>query len=972
MRRTLSVLAFLAVAVAAFPQVSERDIFLEAETRYRNQDYELALERYDSLIRQFPRSQFLPDAQFKKAVSLYRLGRYNESYRLLQRVEARFRSTRYLPFVPFWKGVVQYYRGETEASISEFERFLRAPQDDVHSQALLYKALGETALDRTDAAIATLERLVERTDRLTAEAYAVSLLMTLYVQNGRYRAVRDLYERIDVDEVAAGIRPSIRVSAAEAFFAGDEYDISRDLFNELRGAPIDIAAVAFQRLFQIAQITGREDDLNDILRDAEVRLAGRTDILKEFWFRVGLESYERRRFELAELYMRRVWDLRRSEEVPGAAALYLAELLHNRGETAVAITVLTEALELGLDEPEKTLFRLGGLHIALGQWSEAISRFGEFQAAFPASDLAGQAAYHLAFSHNKMGDRTSALGVIDRVFSEGRGGAYTSDLLRLKANIQRRAGDVAGALVTLQDYLPLNRADLDARIEQLTLVFQQERYPRVVELGAELAADFPNLAESNRRHYATIGYLVGLAHIVERQYTTAIPYLERIDPDLVASDEFVGDIAAMYPYALYYRGWAYYRAAEYERTVTYLTRLITVEPTHALAPRAAYIAGWSSYSLGRFDEAEELLRRIRSWDVPAALRTEADFLLGQTLLAAGSLREAMVEFRSIFLDHPRSEFADDAMYEYAGILVRLDRLDDAVEQYFVLYERYPDSPLAEEGLYRRGEILLNDGRYSAARDAFFEYRTRFPDGRLVHASLYWGGIAAFELNEESGAILLWERLITQHRDSPFRPEAMNRTALAYERGGELRNALNTLAELSSAYPDYVEDFDVRDRMDRLVLRIGGLNEREAELWVRAERENYAQTTDGRHAILELGRLILFEGTGSTINENLVIQMLQETAGRASDDPAAGAQAMYLLGEFLYRRDDFERASTVFLEAAATHPDDRDLVALSLYRASEMLKLSGRDESARELLRRLERDFPTSEWTREAQRLLGGN
>ena len=57
-------------------QEPAEELFREAESRFRNKNYELALDRYDALIRQYPLSDYVPDAQFRKAVCLYRLDRF--------------------------------------------------------------------------------------------------------------------------------------------------------------------------------------------------------------------------------------------------------------------------------------------------------------------------------------------------------------------------------------------------------------------------------------------------------------------------------------------------------------------------------------------------------------------------------------------------------------------------------------------------------------------------------------------------------------------------------------------------------------------------------------------------------------------------------------------------------------------------------------------------------------------------------
>jgi TolA-binding protein len=287
----------------------------------------------------------------------------------------------------------------------------------------------------------------------------------------------------------------------------------------------------------------------------------------------------------------------------------------------------------------------------------------------------------------------------------------------------------------------------------------------------------------------------------------------------------------------------------------------------------------------------------------------------------------------------------------------------------VLFERYPESRLAEEAMYRRAEVLFQAERYGEARQAFFEYRANYPDGSLIAPALYWGGVSAFELEEVSGALLLWETLIEEHPESAFRADAMQRAAEVYSDRGDHRRALNLYSRLVATYPRQAEAVGAGDRIDELLLRIGGLSQREAELWVRIEQNRRAQTADGRRAIIEAARIAIREGGTGVERENLIVPLLRSTAAKDEEDPDAAAQAGVLLGEYHLRQSRPIEARDAFLAAAAADPSNRSRAAQALYRAAEASVLAGRRAEARSIVERLESSFPQSEWTAEARALL---
>jgi TolA-binding protein len=269
-------------------------------------------------------------------------------------------------------------------------------------------------------------------------------------------------------------------------------------------------------------------------------------------------------------------------------------------------------------------------------------------------------------------------------------------------------------------------------------------------------------------------------------------------------------------------------------------------------------------------------------------------------------------------------------------------------------------------MYKRAEVYSTGKRYAQARDAFYEYRSRFPNGRLVDASLYWGGMASLELGEKFGAVLHWEKLIDGYKGSPFRADALQRTAEAYAERGDYGKALALLTTLYNEYPQEAKVYGTAQRMDELRYRMRGASDREAALSSAIGKEGGARTAKGREAMLELAQLYIYEGESRL---ELAPPMLQSVVDR--QDPATSARAQYLLGEYYYRKGNTLQAAQEFLKAAASNPQDADRTAASLLRAAEMMKLAGRSRDVRELVGRLEQHFPGSQWTAEARRLLEG-
>jgi TolA-binding protein len=973
MKKAVLLFLFLGSVASVYARNADRIIFQEAESRFRNQDYELALDRYTALIAQYPGSAFVPDAQFRRGVSLYHLGRYEEALSVLRRVETRFRSSAYIGYVPFWKGVTYYRMGDFRNAIEQIDGYIHSGiHQDLLADAYLYRGLAYHESQAYELSRQDLEKSMELSAETGFRPFTAVRLMATYLELGLYDESLHIYEkhRDTLDRTRWSGYASLY--AAESLFRVGRTEESQRIYNTLRNQDPAISGTALLRLYEIAQDTGDTASMDAVLLTAEQTLSGRPEVLGEFYLRVGVEAYETQRHQIAELYLRRAWEMRSRIPVRSEIPLFLSEILASRGRRNEAFDILDEYLALPSADREDAVYR-AAVHTASDKnWDEAQNRFAAFIREFPDSEYRVRAAYNHAYSLYRSGQYAESIEILDEYLHTGQAGDLRFEMLRVRAASYRKLGDPSRAAESLREYTLIRTDDIEARLEYVKVLFELNQHDDVVTEAEELLLDL----ETGGRPDTGVpvieaSYIMGLSYTALREYADAQAAFDRIPADreyLVNLDERFDH---MYLYSVYYRGWVRYQKAEYDAAAEWFSRVLDEDRTFEFAPRAAYLAGWSYRATGQYEEAERILRIVSVLETSVNTKIEASFLLSQVLSSAGKLEEASVELRNLFVTHPNSEYADDARFEYAGILGQIGDTDQASEAYLRLYELYPDSNLAEAGLYRRGELFYSAERYEDARNAFFLYRSSFSEGSLMDGALYWGGMASFLLEERSGALLLWERLINEYRDSPHRPDALARAAKIQEERGEFRNALNLYTQLIVGYPEKAEEIQARRKADELVLLIGGLSRREASLWVRIENADRAETGQGRDAIIELARLLVYEGVGGG-NISLIAPMLRETAKKANEarEFRTATDAYFLLGEYYAGNLEYETAAELFLEAAGTGINDGDYIARSLYRSAEMRRLAGREDEVRAIVDQLEQSFPNSVWTSEARRILG--
>jgi TolA-binding protein len=275
--------------------------------------------------------------------------------------------------------------------------------------------------------------------------------------------------------------------------------------------------------------------------------------------------------------------------------------------------------------------------------------------------------------------------------------------------------------------------------------------------------------------------------------------------------------------------------------------------------------------------------------------------------------------------------------------------------------RFPSSPLAEEAAYRIAEIQFNQHNYAAAASAFTDYRRKYPGGRLYDAALYWGGEAAADTGAKFDAALLWVQLATAYPSSPFRAAALRKAAEVYRSANDLKRALDLYNQFISDYPDEARAAKADIAAAELRYQVQGIDATEAGL--RAKISNSSGTAR-LQATVDLAQLYIYSGDGKV---DQGYQMLQQVVSQGSGPLTA--RALYLEGEYFYRKSDLMEAARKFVDAAGAGAADPDFSASALYRAAVMMKLGQRPDQVQSLVKKLTDSFPASPWTAKARKLL---
>ncbi|GAB1482120.1 hypothetical protein MASR2M78_09350 [Treponema sp.] len=967
-------------------QSFERDAFLDAESRFLSKNYTIALERYNEFLRSWPDSEYVADAQYRRSVTLYRLGRTGEAYDSLARVAARYRSTKYLRYIPFWQGVIEYDRGDYEQALSRFQSLAQNPPDvDTLRQTLIYQGKAATALKKNDEGIAAFERLVEllalAPAHLEEEASALLFLSELYVSSNANTKLITLWERLDPEKLPLVERESISLRVAEAYWALDLLDKAMPLFEKLSSSSRQaIATASLGRLLEQARRSGSEEAVSAIVVKAENVLRSSPGQLAEFWLRVGSGAFQEGRLDLARSYFLRVSALSSAEALNPDVPIYLAEIAFRSGDVPEAYKILSTVKVTEAADLARIKLRLGWYALQLGVWENAKIALDE---AISALDTMGDRAsgdlarYYLAYALYRGENAEEALIQIN-----------SSDLSypgakRLRAELLRNAGRPSDALEAFEGLIAENDS-LEVRVALMSLLFENGRFDRVVASALDLDKVISAGRALPKELRFAANYSAGISSAAVGAYAQAVKYL-----DIALKEPFPTEETAAW--ALYYKGWSLYRLARFQEAKTSFDALLRTYPSHKNAYAAAYLAAWSSASLGDYRSASLSASRAAELSSSPNLGEDSNEALARAAYLEGTLRPFFSDFDGALAALDRAAKAGStsnppkqtmytvrAYFEKGAVLEKAGRIDASDAAFALVTRNYPSDALASEAAYRRGELQYRAKNWKAAVERFAAYRQSYPQGQRFDAALYFGGIALKASGTTDAGILLWERLLAVYPSSLYRFPTSFALARSYREKEDWEAAFRAYTSAIAEFGDRARAAGAADEAETLRYLMAKLPEKAARLHTLLNKENGAATATGRKVAIELARFYINESA----QREAALPLLDEVIALADEDPASASEAEALKGDYFAYLESWEKASLAYLSAyknALKSPSQassstgtsiqKNLAPELLFKAARARLRLGKKESAAELVSTLSTSYPSSEWTAQAKRLL---
>ncbi|MFP6903773.1 MAG: tetratricopeptide repeat protein [Verrucomicrobiota bacterium] len=467
-----------------------------------------------------------------------------------------------------------------------------------------------------------------------------------------------------------------------------------------------------------------------------------------------------------------------------------------------------------------------------------------------------------------------------------------------------------------------------------------------------------------------------------------------------ASKAFVGHVG-QYPksprknIARFRAGQIAYEQEDWKTSLALLAPLITEKVEEETLAQFKYLAGICAYQLEDWKQSAVWLEafakeQAKAVNVDLALLTaglasekagdpgHAIEILGKVPLASAQSAQALVEagrmrydaeqyaegrtsLQQVIQKHADSPFCAPAEYYLGWIESKSGKQALAAEHFGRMADQFTEHPFAEDARLQEGVNALAADQLPTAQAAFAAYLAKYPKSARADRVLVQLGGALIKSEQWAEAVKHLDRVIKQHKDSPFHGRALYDAAWAKKALEQDEAAIQIYTLLLSEHPDHE------------LAQAAGLELAELEYESKAfdaaakHLEKLLKTCKEpdlrERALYRLGWCTSDLGNASA-SAKAFEQLLSE-----SPDSSLAASAAFQAGEARLQMKEFAPAYQHYVKAVAIERK-ATLTEQSLLRLGETQGLTERWAESEKTYTEFTKAFPSSELIRRVHFGLG--
>ena len=757
-RRLLSLAILCGLVGLASAQLAEEgaDRMVLADGLFARAMFVLAAQEYEAILREEPDLPAADIVHFRLGECYRRADKMLDADKHFGLVFKDYPKSEFRHRAGFRRAGLFMDAGHYDAAVDLYRAVLKVkPPNDV--AAACWYLLGEALLklDKHDEATTAFER-VEK-DYATSEFYTYALLklgQALVGSDDKQRQARalKLFQSVATKPPDARLGAEGWFQVAEWYFRAGDFVKSADAYRHLsKSYPTDVRTLESQlRAAWAAHNAGR---YADGLRLSKSAPATGSEAAEWLYLEANCQRQLLRHADAAAAY-RALLKAHPTSRFAAASRYELALALYKGGKYQEAVNeaeVLT-----GNDELKKDIFwLLAESHAALNQANDAVQYYRLIARDFPASDVACEATYRLAYHLQARADFVQAAEQFGQVAAQWPEHSLAARALFASGYCWSRAGSdekAVGAWATL-----VQKHNADPLVEEA--IFQKS----MSEVRLKRDSDALSSLRELRRRFPKSAFIIDAAYWegrllqqaerfsdaeaslrlvlaadarpdLKREAQLALAYvLQSQNKDQEAADRFqkllgTPEGEGLSPSLLQWLAEYCLSKKDYRRSIQAAEYLVTDDRARNWQQIGWYILGQAHDGQGKTDKAVAAYEQVVQAGGDASEVAEAALALGDAALAAKQIDRARGFYEKAGT-HPGGTISSRAR-SYAGQArtARARGEFDVAARYFMSVAiLYNDPVLVPDCLAQAAVCLTAVGNTNGAMRALAELKSRYPD-----------------------------------------------------------------------------------------------------------------------------------------------------------------------------------------------------------------------------------------------------
>ena len=316
----------------------------------------------------------------------------------------------------------------------------------------------------------------------------------------------------------------------------------------------------------------------------------------------------------------------------------------------------------------------------------------------------------------------------------------------------------------------------DEALYQLgSLYFSGEKYTQCRRVLLLLIRDYP-VSEFSGSSY----YLIGESYSAEKRFLDAEYFLKEA---ISLRDE-----NPYLDYSIYTLANLFEKQNEYENAIAYYDELLTYYRSSELAPFAQLRIGICYFHLGEYESAVLELTNPLISNLEIEQQTEARYVLANSFFKQAEFKNAETTFERILSEIKDKTAKDKIEYGLAWVKFQTGKYRDAFKAFDVLRVT-AEGETGEHAFFWSGECRRYEGELTKALRIYKKFINEYPNSALLPAALLNIGLIYFNEGSISEADDYLNRALT-FKDAASKAKALNVLGEIYLRQSKFRTARN--------------------------------------------------------------------------------------------------------------------------------------------------------------------------------------